>query len=96
MSIDTQSPQRFPTRPRSKGGVLLQQAMGEHVVSMLVGCGPLNFGSQRQLQGCDWALENIYDVTLLGDNLSGATQRALSFVGETQVFFLFFFFFLIR
>lgn len=92
MSIDTQSPQLFPTKPRSKGGVLFQQAMGEHVVSTVVGCGPLNFGTQCQLQGCDWALEKIPDVRLLGNNLSGAAQRALSFFGEAQILFLLFFF----
>lgn len=69
MSIDTQSPQLFPTGPRSKGSGLLQQATGEHMVNTVVGCGLLNFGSQCQLQGCDWALEKIRDVPLLANNL---------------------------
>lgn len=36
MSTDTQFPQLFTTRIWSKGDVLLQQAMGEHVVSTAV------------------------------------------------------------
>lgn len=59
--------------------------MGKHVVNTVLGHGHLSFGSQCQLLGCELALEKICDVHLLGNNLSGAAQKALSFFGEAQI-----------
>lgn len=65
--------------------------MAKHVVNTVLGYEHLNFGSQSQLLRCDLVLQKIHDVHLRGNSLSGAAQRALSFFGEAQIYFLLFF-----